>query len=60
MGQRRVVDVVDEPTPTVPCAVHLRRADGLDVEVSGDGRFVSAILERLLVALGVLAPAPPP
>jgi hypothetical protein len=59
MGQRRVVDV-DEPASTVPCAVHLRRPDGLDVEVSGDGRFVSAILERLLVALGVLAPAPPP
>jgi hypothetical protein len=52
---RRVVDV-DEPAATLPCAVHLRRADGLDVEVSGDGRFVSATLERVLVALGIVGP----
>jgi hypothetical protein len=39
-----------------PCTVHLRRADGLDLEVGGPGAFVTATLERLLVALGVVAP----
>jgi hypothetical protein len=47
-----------EPAPggTPPCTVHLHRADGLDLEVSGPGAFVTATLERLLVALGVIAP----
>jgi hypothetical protein len=58
MAQRRVIDVADDPTPTLPCAVHLRRPDGLDVEISGDGRFVSATLERVLVALGIVGPPP--
>jgi hypothetical protein len=59
MAQRRVIHVADDPTPptpTGPCAVHLRRADGLDLEVSGAGPFVTATLERLLVVLGVVAP----
>jgi hypothetical protein len=41
---------------TAPCTVHLHRADGLDLEVAGPGPFVTATLERLLVALGVIAP----
>lgn len=45
-----------EPPSDVECSVHLRRSDGLDLEVAGDGRFVTATLERLLVVLGVVAP----
>jgi hypothetical protein len=57
MGQRRVVG--DEPASTVPCAVHLRRADGLDVAVSGPAAFVTPTLVQLLQALGVIQAAPP-
>lgn len=46
------------PDPT-PCAVQLKRADGLEVEVSGSAAFVMATLERVLTALGVIQ-APPP
>jgi hypothetical protein len=45
------------PDPT-PCAVHVKRADGLDVEVSGSSTFVTATLERILTVLGVIQ-APP-
>ena len=58
MAQRRVIDVADEPRPTVPCTVHLRRADGLDLEVSGDSHFVAATLDQVLVALGLVPPPP--
>jgi hypothetical protein len=47
-----------EPASTTPCSLHLRRSDGLDLELAGDSGFVTATLERLLVALGIVAPAP--
>jgi len=46
------------PDPT-PCAVHVKRADGLDVEVAGSAVFVTSTLERVLTVLGVIQ-APPP
>jgi len=45
-----------DPTP---CAVHVKRSDGLEVEVSGPAAFVTPTLVQLLQALGVLQ-APPP
>jgi hypothetical protein len=42
-----------------PCAVHVKRADGLEVEVSGSAAFVTDTLERVLSVLGVIQ-APPP
>jgi hypothetical protein len=60
MARARAVAAIpaEEPTAagTAPCTVHLRRADGLDLEVAGPGPFVTATLERLLVALGVVPP----
>jgi hypothetical protein len=60
MARSRAVAHVPEEEPAAggpaPCTVHLRRADGLDLEVAGPGPFVTATLERLLVALGVIAP----
>ncbi len=47
-----------EPAPVAdatPCTVHVKRADGLDVELSGSAAFV----ERVLTALGIVQ-APPP
>jgi hypothetical protein len=46
------------PDPT-PCAVHVKRADGLEVEVSGSAPFVTTTLEHVLTVLGVIQ-APPP
>jgi hypothetical protein len=43
------------PADATPCTVHVKRADGLDVELSGSAAFV----ERVLTALGVIQ-APPP
>jgi hypothetical protein len=50
-----------EPAPEdpTPCAVHVKRSDGLDVEVAGSAAFVTATLERVLHVLGVIQ-APPP
>jgi hypothetical protein len=45
-----------DPTP---CAVHVKRADGLDVEVSGSAPFVTATLEHVLAVLGIVQPPPP-
>ena len=45
--------------PSTPSAVHLHQADGLDLMVSGDGAFVTATLDRLLNALGIVAPPQP-
>jgi len=43
------------PDPT-PCHVHVKRPDGLDVELSGSAAFITAVL----VGLGIVqAPAPP-
>jgi hypothetical protein len=48
------------PVPdTTPCAVHVKRPDGLDVEVSGPAAFVTPTLVQLLQALGVIQAAPP-
>jgi len=50
-----------EPAPPedpTPCAVHVKRSDGLDVEVAGSPAFVTATLERVLTVLGVIQ-APP-
>ena len=47
------------PPDTSPCLVHVKRADGLDLEVSGSPQFVTAMLERVLTVLGVIQ-APPP
>ena len=46
------------PADDTPCAVHVKRADGLDVEVSGSPAFVTATLEHVLTVLGVIQ-APP-
>lgn len=46
------------PPDTSPCVVHVKRTDGLDVEVSGSAAFVTAMLERVLTVLGVIQ-APP-
>jgi len=57
MAHRRPAppDVAEEES-TEPASVHLRRADGLDLELSGPASFVAATLERALVALGIVAP----
>lgn len=47
------------PADPTPCVVHVKRADGLDVEVAGSAAFVTATLERILTALGIIQ-APPP
>jgi len=47
------------PPDTVVAMVHVKRADGLDLEVSGSAPFVTAMLERVLTVLGVVQ-APPP
>jgi hypothetical protein len=41
-----------------PCRVHVKRADGLEVDVSGSAPFVTATLEHVLTVLGVIQ-APP-
>jgi hypothetical protein len=46
----------EAPAEHEAATVHLRRADGLDLEIAGSGSFVTATLDRLLVALGVVAP----
>ena len=46
------------PDPT-PCHVHVKRADGLEVDVAGSAAFVTPTLERVLTVLGVVQ-APPP
>jgi len=49
------------PTPAAdptPSSVHVRRPDGLDVEVAGSAAFVAATLERVLTILGVIQPPP--
>jgi hypothetical protein len=44
------------PADAMPCTVHVKRPDGLDVEIMGSAAFV----ERVLTALGVIqSPAPP-
>ena len=50
-----------EPAPEdlTPCAVHVKRSDGLDVEVAGTAAFVTATLERVLHVLGVIQTPPP-
>jgi len=57
MAQRRPA-IADEPEETsqAPASIHLKRADGLDVEISGPPNFVAQALERVLVALGIVAP----
>jgi len=50
-----------EPAPApdaTPCAVRLKRNDGLEVEVAGSPGFVKAMLEDVLRVLGVIQ-APP-
>jgi len=44
---------------TTPARVTVKRSDGLDVEVSGSASFVTATLNSVLVALGIVQ-APPP
>jgi hypothetical protein len=56
MAVRRVS--AEAPAEHEAATVHLRRADGLDLEIAGSGSFVTATLERLLLALGVVAPPP--
>jgi hypothetical protein len=61
MARARAVPELPEEPPAAPAAsqpshVHLRRGDGLEVDLSGDGAFVTTMLERLLVALGMVAP----
>jgi len=47
------------PPDTSACLVHVKRTDGLDVEVSGSAQFVTAMLEHVFRVLGVIQ-APPP
>lgn len=47
------------PSDATPCAVHLKRGDGLEVNVSGSALFVHGMLEKVLTVLGVIQ-APPP
>ena len=48
------------PADGAPASVKMKRADGLDLEVAGSAAFVTATLERMLTALGIVtAPAPP-
>ncbi len=56
MGTRHERPEVHDPTP---CAVHVKRPDGLDVAVSGSAAFVTAMLKDVLEVLGVIQ-APPP
>jgi len=51
----------DAPAPAdaTPASVKVKRSDGLDVEVSGSASFVTATLNSVLVALGIVQ-APPP
>jgi hypothetical protein len=55
MAASRHADAAD----ATPASVKVKRSDGLDVEVAGSAAFVTATLERVLVALGVVT-APPP
>ena len=55
MSVRRV-SAEPPPAEHEAATVHLKRPDGLDLEISGSGSFVTATLERLLTALGVVAP----
>jgi len=52
-----------ESTPAhadpTPCAVHVKRGDGLEVVVSGSAAFVTPTLEHVLTVLGIIQ-APPP
>lgn len=41
-----------------PCRVHVKRGDGLEVEVSGSAGFVTTTLEHVLTVLGVIQPSP--
>jgi hypothetical protein len=52
MAARRPIQLPaeEEPAAPTPTRVHLRRPDGLDLEVTGDEAFIT----RLLTALGVL------
>lgn len=52
MTQRRPIVAMpeDEPHPATLVTIHIRRPDGLDLELSGEAAFV----ERVLVAVGVL------
>jgi hypothetical protein len=61
MVARRSPEVVPDVSPAVssPSVLHLHRADGLDVELSGDAVYVTAMFERLVALLG-LAPILPP
>lgn len=47
------------PVDPTPCAVHVKRSDGLEVSVSGSAAFVTPTLEHVLSVLGVIQ-APPP
>jgi len=53
MAARHEPAPVPDPTPS---HVHVRRSDGLDVEVSGSAAFIQAVL----VGLGVVQAPPPP
>jgi len=44
---------------STPAAVHVKRADGLDVEVSGSAPFVKETLAHVLAALGIVQTPPP-
>jgi hypothetical protein len=55
MATRRSEQSAESPS-TAPCSLRLHRADGLDLELTGDGRFVTATLERLLTVLGLAVP----
>ncbi len=55
MGTRHERPEAHDPTP---CAVHVKRADGLDLEVSGSAAFVTAMLKDVLEVLGVIPPPP--
>jgi len=47
------------PADPTPCRVHVKRNDGLEVEVAGSAPFVTATLEHVLTVLGVIQPTPP-
>ena len=56
MASRPVPASAPDPTP---CRVHVKRNDGLEVEVAGSAPFVTATLEHVLTVLGIIQ-APPP
>ncbi len=56
MATRHERPEAHDPTP---CAVHVKRPDGLDLEVSGSAAFVTAMLKDVLEVLGVIPPPPP-